>query len=55
LNPEAREKLYGMFESFERNSAMVAIHPVHYNFARIHKTLGLSWQSPLVYPITFGV
>jgi len=29
-------------KKIENNAAMVAIHAVHYNFARIHKTLRIT-------------
>jgi len=37
----------GFSKKFENHAAMVAIHAVYYNFARIHKTL----KSPRRWPL----
>jgi hypothetical protein len=38
---------------FAASAAMVAIYVVHYNFARIHKTLRITPAMPLACPIMF--
>jgi hypothetical protein len=45
----------GFSKKIENHIAMVAIHAVYYNFARIHKTLRITPRWPLAYGITFGV
>ena len=44
----------GFSKKIENHIAMVAIHAVHDNFARIHKTLRITPQWPPVSPITCG-
>jgi hypothetical protein len=40
--------------SVSNHAAMVAIHAVHYNFARIHKTLRITPAMAAGHPITSG-
>ena len=42
-------------KKIENHAAMVAIHAVHYNFARIHKTLRITPAMAVVYRITSGL